>query len=283
MLKDVIGHDDLRSTLFKIKEYPPKVMLFVGPSGVGKKFTAKHFIDEIHNGYFNHSEFVHPDIFILEPEKNTFKLELVNTIKESISTTPFSLNKKFYILDKVDLMNKESSNACLKMFEDCPKYASFILLAENIDNVLDTIKSRSIIFKFNPLEPKIIKDNFPNISDIQLTLIRGCIGKLDELKKIDLDKIKKKIHSFVASFNKKNYSEIIEWCSFDKETNIDLFNDILIMECLKHIHCQQNKLPIEILLEESIKFKDKIKLNLNLRNHFSNMLIQARNKLAKIN
>ena len=277
MLCDVIGHDDLKYKLKKLSEKPPKVMLFTGPLGVGKKHTALHFIDEMHNGYLTSKLFTHPDIHILEPDTKTFKLELVNNLKSNLVTTPFELSKKYFILNNIDLMNKESANACLKIFEDCPNYVHFILLSKNIEVVLDTVKSRSMAFNFQPIPN--LKDYYPMLSDLEIKLMRGCPGNLPLVKNLKLTLVYDDLLKFISNFENLSMDYILEWFSGKEECDLDILIDLLII-CCSDLYKSDNSLEFLTPLLIELKYlKNKTHLNLNIKMHLKNALIQAKNKI----
>ena len=47
-----------------------------------------------------------------------------------------------YLLERADRMNASSQNAMLKLLEDGPPYAAFLLLAESDGDLLPTVRSR---------------------------------------------------------------------------------------------------------------------------------------------
>jgi DNA polymerase III delta prime subunit len=280
MLEKIIGHDSIKDKLRKLKDFPPKVLLFSGPSNVGKSFTAFNFIDEIYDGYLNSKMHYHPDIIFLKPETKTFKLELVEKIHETLHTTPFELDKKFYILDGVDLMNKESANSCLKIFEDCPRYSYFILLADNENKVLDTIRSRSITFRFNPINN--LEEYFPDLSPLSLKVMRGCIGNKNLYLNLDLDKIYSDVESFVLNFKNMTYSDIIEWFLDRKDIEPKLLVNIMTIACTEVLNNSDNA-NCYYVLESLNNFNEIQELNINENFHLKNFLVQARYKMSSAN
>jgi DNA polymerase III delta prime subunit len=255
-------------------------MIFYGPSNVGKKYTALQYIDEMYQGKLGKRLYSHPDINLIEPDTNTFKLELIKEIHKTINTTPFELDKKFYILDRVDLMNKESANSCLKIFEDCPRYTNFILLADDYKNVLDTIKSRAIPFKFSPIPN--LKEYFPLYSDLEIKLMGGCVGNKEIFKDLNLDKYYGEIKKFISEFYKMKYSDILEWLIDQKDQDTKITCDLISIACQeKLIH--EESIALNYLLEGIKNFLDTKHLNVNSAMHLRNSVIQARHKASNIN
>ena len=68
----------------------------------------------------------------------------IDQIREVISFTQISAhkNKKIIILNSASNMNKEASSALLKTLEEVSSNCTFILLANSLNNIAETIKSR---------------------------------------------------------------------------------------------------------------------------------------------
>lgn len=91
----------------------------------------------------------HPDIIISNPEElneKTFKIALVRDIRNDAFILPNEAAKKVYILKSADKMNIQAQNALLKIIEEPPAYARFILECESRTSMLDTIMSRVSAF-----------------------------------------------------------------------------------------------------------------------------------------
>ncbi len=54
-------------------------------------------------------------------------------------------------------MTVEAQNALLKVFEEPPQFATFILITNGLSKILPTILSRGVIFKFQPLSKNEIR------------------------------------------------------------------------------------------------------------------------------
>jgi len=277
MLKDIIGHEDIKSSLKVLKTNLPPLLLFTGPKGVGKQHTALHLIDEIYKGSFTPRLEIHPDILILEPETKVFKLELVDKMKDYISDTAFELDSKFVILRDVDLMNKESANSCLKIFEDSPDNTHFILLAENKDLIIDTIQSRSVSLEFNPI--KDLKKYLPDLTDVEVKLMGGCIGQKKILEDIGVDTIYQEVSLLLNTYDDLDYSNILDWYTERKDLAIPLLNTLFLMVSQDLVKNNRSLNTSLLFLNSCKNFKDKIPTNLRLDMHFKNMLIQNKNNL----
>ncbi len=86
-----------------------------------------------------------PDVLVIrkEDDKKEFSVNLIREIKSGLYIAPNELEKRVYIIEHAELMNASAQNAFLKMLEEPPHYAVFLLLCSNTASLLDTIKSRA--------------------------------------------------------------------------------------------------------------------------------------------
>jgi len=55
---------------------------------------------------------------------------------------------RIFIIDPADRLNEYSANSLLKILEEAPQRAVFMLLAENLERILPTVRSRSELVAF---------------------------------------------------------------------------------------------------------------------------------------
>ena len=72
-------------------------------------------------------------------------------ITDTVDIRPFSAARKIYIVPDAEKMTVQAQNALLKTIEEPPDYAVIILLSENDEALLDTVKSRMVKLKARPL------------------------------------------------------------------------------------------------------------------------------------
>ena len=127
----------------------------------------------------------HPDIKYITHDKTSIS---VNDIREQlnndISIKPYSSEYKIYIIPDANKMTEQAQNALLKTIEEPPVYAIIILLAENCDSLLPTIRSRCVTLTMNPVEKDKIctylENKFqlePEQAQIAANYCQGNIGK----------------------------------------------------------------------------------------------------------
>ncbi len=127
--------------------------LFIGP----KKQVGQKAVFLLKKIFFNHNEDCkctgcsqisnqkYPNVVFLQP---TGKNYLISDFDIIFEKTKFKLEKNeffFFIITEADLLTPASANRLLKILEEPPTGYHFLLLAENENNILPTIKSRSVI------------------------------------------------------------------------------------------------------------------------------------------
>ncbi len=92
----------------------------------------------------------HPDCIVVKHE--SAKAVSVNDIREQIVEDavirPYYGGKKIYIIPDAGLMTPEAQNALLKTMEEPPSYVHIILIADNRELLLQTIRSRCVTLSF---------------------------------------------------------------------------------------------------------------------------------------
>lgn len=94
-----------------------------------------------------------PDVNIIGTGgKATLVVDTVRALREDVRTVPNDLDFKLYIIEDADKMTEQAQNALLLTLEEPPSYVRFILLCENADLLLETIRSRAPILRTESLK-----------------------------------------------------------------------------------------------------------------------------------
>ena len=100
----------------------------------------------------------HPDfITVDDPEKKTVPVDLVREARTDMYIRPNEADHKIYLSPRAHDMRDESQNALLKILEEPPSYGVFILLTNNSDRMLPTIRSRCTELAMTALQPSVLK------------------------------------------------------------------------------------------------------------------------------
>jgi DNA polymerase-3 subunit delta' len=94
----------------------------------------------------------HPDVLIVPPDppQLLIKLGQVRTLIQSAQYLPGEAPRKIFIVTAATFM-KEAANSLLKVLEEPPDYVHIILCAENVGELLPTIRSRCATVRLGAL------------------------------------------------------------------------------------------------------------------------------------
>ena len=196
--------------------------LFLGKEGIGKKLIAKEFAKKIlclgNKGNDDCKSCIcfesnnHPDFTIINEESEIIKINQVRELIEKVIEKPILSNKKVYIINDADKMTVESQNCLLKTLEEPQEYMVIILIAENENKILNTIKSRCTKIVFEKLSNKDIKELLQmENKNIELTenmydLFDGSIKRAKEMvQKKDLYRELDKLLDKILEINKLDF------------------------------------------------------------------------------
>lgn len=100
----------------------------------------------------------HPDVKITQPSlpksgtgtKRTWKVDQIRALKSEFVTVAQESQRKVFVFDAIETLQAESGNALLKFIEEPAGPQLMIMLAENLNEVLPTIRSRAQIVQLRP-------------------------------------------------------------------------------------------------------------------------------------
>ena len=143
----------------------PHAMIFSGPEGIGKRTCALRIARMLNCdqggdapcGRCRQCHKVesgsHPDVFTINvaADATRIKIEQVRNLLSMLNLEPFEGAAKLFLIDPAERMSPGASNALLKALEEPPPRTYFILITQNVHDLLVTIRSRSQIYHFSPL------------------------------------------------------------------------------------------------------------------------------------
>ena len=130
----------------------------------------------------------HPDFITVEdPEHKTTAVKIVRQFREDVFIRPNEAAYKIYLFPQE--LGLEGQNALLKILEEPPAYGVFILLTDNPEKLLPTVRSRCTELKLQALPDKILhrqlRQDFPQASedDLASAMARsgGFLGQAREI------------------------------------------------------------------------------------------------------
>ena len=138
----MIGQNELKAELGMLVENNqlPKFIIIQGRKGSGKKLLC-NWLSELSNNQFY---YVLPDV-------------KVDTIRQMIDDAYTIKDSTLMVIPDADNMSLAAKNAMLKVVEEPPKNITFVMTIQDINNTLDTIKSRAAVFSMNVYMPHEIE------------------------------------------------------------------------------------------------------------------------------
>ena len=145
---------------------PHHAYLFAGPEGGGKSLAARAFAAAVLCAEGGCGECrscrlalqdKHPNEFIVEPEGRDIHVE---TVKQEIwhpayRTAP-EPGRKVFVIREADRLNPSAADALLKVLEEPPADAVFLLLSARPHELPETVLSRCHVVTFAPLSESFV-------------------------------------------------------------------------------------------------------------------------------
>jgi len=171
-LDDIILDGDVKEHFKTITEDVPSI-LFYGPPGIGKSSLAKILVNDILKCQY---------LYINASDENG-----IDTIRNKVitfaQTRSIDSKKKIVLLEEADGLTGESLRILRNVMEEYCDTTRFILTANNLNKIMEPIRSRCILFKIQPT-------------------LRGCADRCIEILKkeniqFDISSIKKNLTNFL--------------------------------------------------------------------------------------
>lgn len=132
----------------------------------------------------------HPDVITVDdPEKKTVSVELVRQARSDIYIRPNEGDYKIYCFPRADCLGLPGQNALLKVLEEPPEYGVFLLLTDNPDKLLPTVRSRCRELALSGLPEKqlleALRQEYPKEPEESLRAAAArCGGYLGQAKQL---------------------------------------------------------------------------------------------------
>ena len=133
---------------------------------------------------------IHPDISAVGDDGKDITVAQVRAVRADDYVRPNQAGRKVYILENAQTMNASAQNAMLKLLEEGPPYAAFLLLAEAAGELLPTVRSRCEVLALAPVDRREgeawLRERFPDAPAQALSAAAlrcgGILGRaVDEL------------------------------------------------------------------------------------------------------
>lgn len=159
----ITGHKQQKNILLHAlgSQHVAHAYLFAGPDGIGKRMMALAFARALlcENGTgcgecsactkVDHGN--HPDIHLLDADNSSIKIDQIRTLQQELSLRPLEGSYKICMIDGAEHFTIEAANALLKTLEEPQPGTLIILLTDQPEKLLTTIRSRCQHLPFSRL------------------------------------------------------------------------------------------------------------------------------------
>lgn len=210
---------------------------------------------------------IHSDVFVYPKSSKSIKTEDSNEIVNESLIMPFESNRKIFVLNDFDKATLSAQNKLLKTLEEPSGTVVFIINTTNLNNVLDTIKSRSKkifipVVSEEELKSYLESQNGINLNNINVNEVISIVGTnitgvINLIKGSAGSKLKERC--FDMLLNMKKSSEIINFSANFNEFE-DSFTDII--NELQNIIADVIKIKLSLTQEHIVNLSNLFKLKL---------------------
>lgn len=102
----------------------------------------------------------HPDFVTFAPDGplRQISIQQVRLLKERAQFKPLRGSRRVFLIDHLDRAGEQAANSLLKLMEEPPAHLVVIATAENLYDLLPTIRSRSVIFHMGRLSDQEMQE-----------------------------------------------------------------------------------------------------------------------------
>jgi len=194
----------------------------------------------------------HPDLItVRDPDHKNVPVSVIRQVREEMFIKPNEAEHKIYLLPQP--LGEEGQNALLKILEEPPAYGVFILLSENPENLLVTVRSRSTQLRLQSLPEDVLRQEliraFPESSrqEIDAAIWRsgGFLGQARELLTEGVA-LSEQTAGFVQSFAQRDPLALLQVLVSMEKWKRDVFAETLAqwIQLLQQALLCRNGMPV---------------------------------------
>lgn len=259
------GNDDVKQALRRsLSVRFPQSVLLTGPTGIGKLTLARILSAALLcpassapcgrcNVCRRVEQSIHPDVTLIDFGDSEIKVDTARTIRSDCAVLPNESERRVFLIRHAQNMNAAAQNALLKILEEPPAYAFFILMAENAGAILPTILSRCTQFALAPLAYNeliaLLRQQYPDKSEQDLTAAaaaaQGIAGNAAELLSGEIGEAAELAAPFVRALSSHSELELVRAASACSSLTRRQFSHVLaaLSVCLRDAVFAAQSLP----------------------------------------
>lgn len=177
----------------------------------------------------------HPDyITVDDPEKKTVPVNLIRQAREDMYIQPNESDRKIYRFPRAQDMGLPGQNALLKVLEEPPAYGVFLLLTDNPEKLLPTVRSRCTLLQMQALPREVLQEalqrEFPHAQPEDLAgAIRRSGGFLGQARQLlqEGSQSSPQTQDFVQAYAQRDCALLLQALVPMEKWKRDVFTDTL--------------------------------------------------------
>lgn len=131
----------------------------------------------------------HPDVHWIRPDGRSIKNEQIDHLQKEFTYSGLESSQKVYIIVDADTLTLNAANRILKFLEEPSKQTTAIMLTENSQMIIPTIRSRCQIIDLQPLNPALFQQQLieGGISEKNAILMSALTNNFDDALELSQD------------------------------------------------------------------------------------------------
>ncbi|WP_407460845.1 DNA polymerase III subunit delta [Lactobacillus gallinarum] len=204
----------------------------------------------------------HPDVLLVEPEgKQTLGIDQVRPLKEELAKSPVESSRRFFFINEAQKMTLSAANGLLNLLEEPVAPVVTILITNNSDQILPTVRSRTQIINF---------DNGEKPTGKTALLLENGFSKSEIEELGNLDKLDQAIKYFYQEMLEHNSLALVSVHKLSENAKLVSEQRYILVKLkllAEHDLSDSLKLNIAARMLDNLVEIDKMRLsNVNFRN-----------------
>lgn len=124
----------------------------------------------------------HPDVHWIMPVGQSIRKEQIRHLQKEFTYSGLESNQKLYIVTGSETLTLNAANRILKFLEEPSQETTAIMLTENSQSIIPTIRSRCQVIDLQPLNPALFREALldSGISKTNATLLSALTNNLND-------------------------------------------------------------------------------------------------------
>jgi|SRR5690625_2566710 len=235
-----------------------------------------------------------PDLHWIKPDGPSIKNEQISELQHEFTYSGFESRRKVYVIEDAHTLTENASNRILKFLEEPHSDTTAIILTENSQSIIPTIRSRCQRIDLKPLSKQYFQEKLQanDISMQDVRLISHLTADLDEAFQLNEDKwfaqarkiMLQLIHVYITNpedaflFLHEHWLEHFQ-NKHEQERGLDLL--IIAFKDIIYFHIDDPDSMVVFSVEDQLLKRAMMTFSYERLLHILNALLQAKQKLRQ--